>query len=326
MNFLICGLGSIGYRHLKILRQLGDVGIWAYSTGKSTIVQKDRDENPPDRIFKDLETALEAKPDAALITNPTFLHLTVAKSIAEKGIPLFIDKPLDSNLSKVEEFRQVVEANQVPILVGYNLMFHPAMLKIQELLENQTIGGVIAANAHWGEYLPDWHPWEDYKTAYAARSDMGGGVVLTMCHELNYLTFLFGKAIQCKALEFKKRTLDITAEEGINILLEHETGVHSNVHLNYVQKPDRRSLDIIGEKGSLYWEPDKNEIIFDDGKNKEIYTFGNNRMGTPYEQSFYNQMEHFVAMVQKKVKPKVPLTKGIEDLELCTTILKEIGR
>ena len=85
-------------------------------------------------------------------------------------------------------------------------------------------------------------------------------------------------------------------------------------------------MDIIGEKGSLYWEPDKNEIIFDDGDNKQIYTFENNPMGTPYEQSFYNQMEHFVAMAQKKVKPKVPLTKGIEDLELCRAILKEIGR
>ena len=79
MNFLICGLGSIGYRHLKILRKLGDVGIWAYSTGKSTIVQKDRDENPPDRLFKDLETALEAKPDAALIFASEEIHVFLSK-------------------------------------------------------------------------------------------------------------------------------------------------------------------------------------------------------------------------------------------------------
>ena len=326
MNFLICGLGSIGYRHLKILRKIGNFGIWAYSTGKSTIEQQRRNETPPDRVFDNLETALEAGPDAALITNPTFLHLDVANPIAKKQIPLFIDKPLDSDLSKVDTFHQIVKTNQVPVLVGFNLMFHPAILKISELLEEQSIGDVIAASAHWGEYLPEWHPWENYKSAYAARSDMGGGVVLTMCHELNYLTYLFGKVDRCMAMEFRKRKLNITAEEGVNILMEHESGVHSNVHLNFIQKPDRRTLEVIGEKGSLYWEPDKNEIIFDDGKNKQIYTFENNRMGTPYEQSFYNQMEHFVAMAQKKVKPKVPLTKGIEDLELCRAILKEIGR
>ena len=103
---------------LLIIRKIGDFGIWAYSTGKSTIEQQRRNETPPDRVFDNLETALEAGPDAALITNPTFLHLDVANPIARKQIPLFIDKPLDCDLLKANNLQKVVKTNQVPVLVG----------------------------------------------------------------------------------------------------------------------------------------------------------------------------------------------------------------
>jgi len=328
MNFLICGLGSIGYRHLKILRKLGKFEIWSYSTGKSTFDQKRRDENPPDRIFNDLTAALDAKPDAALITNPTSMHLDVALPIAERGIPIFIDKPLDRDLSKIDSFLNTVKANQVPVLVGFNLMFHPAIVKIEEILSNQVLGDIITAHTHWGEYLPEWHPWEDYKQGYAARSDMGGGVVLTMSHELNYLSSFFGKVNRCIAMEHQKKKLDISAEEGVDILMEHESGVQSNVHFSFAQKPDLRTLDIVGENGNLHWNyyHDASKIIVDDGQNRQVYTFEENEIGTAAEQSYHDQMAHFVSVVQKKVEPHVPLTKGIENLELCMNILKEIGR
>ena len=328
MKFLICGLGSMGYRHLRSLRKLGDFGIWAYSTGKSTIEQHRKEENPPDRVFDSLELALNAGPDAALVTNPTFLHLEVAQQIVERGIPIFIDKPLDCNLRRVENFKTTVEEKQIPVLIGFNLMFHPAILKISELLENQVIGDVITASAHWGAYLPEWHPWEDYKKCYSARSDMGGGVVLTMCHELNYLTHFFGKINKCIAMELTKRKLNISAEEGVDVLMKHESGVHSNVHLSFAQKPERRSLDIVGEKGNLHWDSNHgaSEIIVEDGQNRQVYTFEDNDIGTTTEQSYYNEMMHFISVAQKMVESRVPLTKGIEDLELCITILKEIDR
>ena len=123
-----------------------------------------------------------------------------------------------------------------------------------------------------------------------------------------------------------KRKLIITAEEGINILMEHESGVLSNVHLNYIQKPDCRTLNVVGEKGSLSWDHNNNEVIVEDGINKEHFLFKSNDIGDPYEQSFHNQMVHFVSVVQKKDESKVTLKKGIEDLKLCLSILKEIGR
>ena len=325
MNFLICGLGSIGSRHLKILRELGDFGLWAYRTGKATIGSSHQKEASPDRVFNDLELALDAKPDAVLITNPTFLHLDVAISVAARGISLFIEKPLDCNLEKVNGLQQQVSEKLIPVLVGFNMMFHPAILKIIELLENQTIGEITSSISHWGTYLPGWHPWEDYKQNYAARSDMGGGVVLTMCHELNYLTDFFGKVLHVKAMETQKRTLGITGEEGVNILLGHETGVISNVHLNYTQKPYRRTCEIIGEKGTLFWDYMKPEIIIENDESRQIYHLDGDS-DTLLDQSYQKQMSHFVAMIEKRAASRIPLEKGIDDLTLCLNILQEIRR
>ena len=319
--FLIVGLGSMGKRRIRNLNANEEKNIIGFDIRIDR--RKEAEKKYNIQTIDDFKLLSQDDFDVLIISTSPEAHGDYIRFALNHKKHFFVEHPTSD-----DGYVDIFKHNHLDIVKAPSctLLFYEPLKMVKKLLDEDAIGKILAFQYHMGQYLPDWHPWEDYKKAYAARSEMGGGVVLTMCHELNYLTFLFGKAIQCKALEFKKKTLNITAEEGINILLEHETGVHSNVHLNYVQKPDRRSLDIIGEKGSLYWEPGNNEIIFDDGKNKEIYTFENNRMGTPYEQSFYNQMEHFVAMAQKKVKSKVPLTKGIEDLELCTTILKEIGR
>jgi len=325
MNFLICGLGSIGYRHLKILKNIGNFGIWAFRSGKSTISEQRQKESAPDQIFDKLEAAIKARPDAALVTNPTFLHLEVAQKIAERGIPIFIDKPLDCNLEKVFNFQSVVREKKIPVLVGFNLMFHPGILKIFELLKKETIGDIIAANVHWGTYMPEWHPWEDYQNTYAARTEMGGGVVLTMCHELNYLTYFFGKVVELKAMEFCKKKLDISGEEGVNVLLKHETDIVSNVHLNYIQKPNKRTCQIIGENGTIFWDYRSPEVVVENSDSKKVYPLDGDA-DSLHDKSYENEMSHFIDVVQGRVEPKIPLSKGIQDLELCTNILKEIGR
>ncbi|MEP7147030.1 MAG: Gfo/Idh/MocA family oxidoreductase, partial [bacterium] len=188
MTFLICGLGSIGKRHLRILKNLGDHKFIVFRSG----ISKSGPAESIDLEIFDITEISQHKIDGALITNPTSLHISTAANLAAKGIPLFIEKPLGKDLSGTVELLYTVNQNRTPVLMGYNLNFHPAIVKIKELIDDNKTGKIISAKAQFGTYMPGWHKDEDYKKSYAAITGMGGGVVLTSIHEQNYLTELFG--------------------------------------------------------------------------------------------------------------------------------------
>jgi len=190
LKILIAGLGSIGRRHLRNLKTLGQGEIILFRTHQSTLPEDELEAFP---VETDLETALSRKPDAVVIANPTALHMDVAISAAQAGCHLLIEKPIAPQWDeKVAELRSIVSANDIRTLVGFQFRFHPVLSRIQELMKG-TIGHMLSFRVHWGEYLPGWHPWEDYRQSYAARKDLGGGVVNTLCHTLDYVRWLFGE-------------------------------------------------------------------------------------------------------------------------------------
>ncbi|MFC1828416.1 Gfo/Idh/MocA family protein [Thermodesulfobacteriota bacterium] len=320
MRFLVCGLGSIGARHLEILKTLGNHEVCSYSTGKATISLNIQ----PDKVFFDLDSALIERFDAALVTNPTALHIPVALEIARQGIPLFIEKPVSHSLDGIDELLLLCK-DKIPVLIGTNMIYHPAIRKMKQLLQEEAIGRIICVRAQFGTYLPDWHPWEDYRKSYASLPDMGGGVVRTSIHELCYLTDFFGDVDEVQAMEIKRDVLDIEAEEGCEILLRHSNGIVSNIHLNFFQRPPNRYCEIIGTKGSLYWYFWSRDL---EVRKENGVTFI--RLGTgPLEllnESFELQMKHFLAVIKREAIPQSDLEKGVADLQIAIRILEGINR
>jgi len=189
MKFMIAGLGSVGRRHLRNLIALGEKDILLYRSGKSTLPDDELKEYVTET---NIDAALAHKPDAVIVSNPTALHLDVAIPAAEAGCHLLLEKPISHNLARIEELQAAVERGGGKILVGYQFRFHPGLQGVKRWLEEGKIGKPVSVRAHWGEYLPSWHPWEDYQNSYAARYDLGGGVVLTLCHPFDYLRWLLG--------------------------------------------------------------------------------------------------------------------------------------
>jgi len=321
MRFLICGLGSIGIHHFDLLRSLGEHTILAYRTMKTTI-QKERQ---PDMIYYSLNEALDQDIDGVLVTNPTFLHIQTAQAVAEKGIPLLIEKPLSHNMDDIDQLNNLCQRTQTPVLIGNNIMFHPAIIKLKELVKAKAIGDVICSHSQFGTYMPDWHPWEDYKKSYAALPKMGGGVVLTSIHEINYITDFWGYPNDVLAIEVGGSTIDIRAEEGVEILMKHPNGIVSNIHLNFFQRPNRRYFEIIGSEGTLFWDFWKPDVEIRKADRTEIFHLNNNAIAL-LEKSYRYQMEHFISIISENIKPRVGLKKGIQDVQIAVNILKQIGR
>ncbi len=151
-------------------------------------------------VFRDLKEALVSGPDAAIVANPSSLHLAAARQAADAGCALFIEKPLSHTWDGIAELAQLVAASRLTTLVGCQWRFHPLMLRARAILEEGRLGRLVAVNAGYGEYMPSWHPYEDYRLSYASRREMGGGVLLTQIHDFDYLGWMAGWPEQAYAL------------------------------------------------------------------------------------------------------------------------------
>jgi predicted dehydrogenase len=321
LTFLICGLGSIGKRHLRILKELGEFKFIALRSGKSNTEAL----GIADIEITEISNISEFKTDGALITNPTSLHIETAIEIAKAGIPMFIEKPLGKDLNRIDELIEIVKKKNLPVLMGYNFIFHPGIAEIKRLISEDKIGKVLASKSQFGTYMPGWHPEENYKESYAAKKSLGGGVVLTSIHEQNYLTDLFGDIIDIKAMEVSGNEIGIESEEAVEILLKHKSGVVSNIHLNFFQKPYYRNCQIIGSEGTIFWDFMKPEVKVLYKDKSETINLGGTAMEL-LDISYKNQMKHFIEVVKRKSEPVTTLENGINDMKTALKILNEIGR
>lgn len=317
MKFLIAGLGSIGRRHLRNLLALGERDILLYRTRQATLPDDELAGLP---VETDLAAALAHKPDAVIISNPTALHLGVAIPAAQAGCHLFLEKPISHSFDRVDQLREAVAHSGSRILVGFQFRFHPGLRLIRDLLAQSALStqqSTISVRAHWGEYLPAWHPWEDFRQGYAARPDLGGGVVLTLCHPFDYLRWLLGEYEVAWALT-SRRGLGMDVEDSAEIGLRFASGVIGSVHLDYVQRPPRHTLEIIGAQGTIRWDNADGAVQVSvagaDGKPGDWQTFPV-PVGFERNVMFLDQMRHFLAVCRGEAEPLCTLDDGMRALE-----------
>ncbi|MCH7480584.1 MAG: Gfo/Idh/MocA family oxidoreductase [Chloroflexi bacterium] len=318
MKFLIAGLGSIGRRHLNNLLALGERDILLYRTHKGALPD---DELAGFHTELDLTTALEHKPDAVIVSNPTAHHLDVAIPAAQAGCHLLIEKPISHNWERVDELRAAVAKGGGRVLVGFQFRFHPGLKKVAELLMDNAIGRPVSVRAHWGEYLPDWHPWEDYRQSYSARADMGGGVILTLCHPLDYLRWLLGDVASLWASTAKSGELELDVEDVAEIGLQFTNGVIGSLHLDYLQRPPAHNLEIIGSRGTLRWDN------ADGVTNLYRVSAGDWESFSPpkdFDRNhlFLSEMRHFLEIVRGEDNLACTLDDGIKALRLALAALQ----
>ncbi len=313
MKFLICGLGSIGRRHLRNLRALGQSDIILYRTHHATLPEEELAGSP---VFTSLDEALAQKPDAVIISNPTAAHMSVALPASAAGCALFIEKPVSHTLTGMHELRANLARSGKPVLVGYHFRFHPVLQQIKSLLASGSLGEPLSLTAHWGEYLPDWHPWEDYRQSYAARADLGGGAVLTLSHPLDYLRWLAGEVDSVSAQMGKISPLELSVEDYAEINLGFRSGAAGHVHLDYFEQPAAHWLEIITTNGFLRW--------VNASGSAEVYTVSTNswqRLDPPagFERNamFLAEMAHFVCVCQGLEPSGCTLEDGIRALEIA---------
>lgn len=314
-KILVVGYGSIGRRHVKNLLH--------YSNYEILILTKKKYNNKETRVkyYNSLTEVLKEEPEIGFITNETSFHIEVAIKLAKKNIHLFIEKPLSNSIKNVQKLQEIVNKNKLITQMGCNWRFHPCIKKIKKIIEKNEIGKIYSVQVESNSYLPDWHPYEDYRNGYAAKKELGGGILLTCIHELDFLYWYFGKVEEIFSITKKQSQLEVNTDDISIMVMKFKKNILGELHLDYFQRPDFKRCKIIGSKGTLYWDSSINIVKFYSNNKKkwinkiEIKKYEKNQM-------YIDEILYFLKSVKKKKKTINPLNDGIKTLEISLVAIK----
>lgn len=249
MNILVVGGGSIGKRHISNLKRLDFSNIWVLKRRPSA----EFEENQGVKVITSYKEAYELELDCIFVCTPTSMHVEPLELAVAKGVHIFMEKPLIHSMSGLNSAIELMQSYGKVFFIGFMLRYHPLVKKVKDILDSGLLGKVYNARFSFGSYLPYWHPWEDYKTSYASRKELGGGVINTITHELDLIQYFFGSPKSIKCESFNTGMLDIEVEEMVEAIFRYEDKLVT-LHLDYLQKDYDRNIKILCENGKIQWD------------------------------------------------------------------------
>ena len=301
MRFLVIGLGSMGKRRVRNLIALGY---------KDNIAgfdpREDRQKEAKEygiKIYDNFEKAVkDFKPDNFIISTPPNLHMKYAYFAYKNSINCFIEASVVDS-EKILELAKKIENKNILMAPSCTMRYYPAPKKIKELILNNTIGKVLNYNYHTGQYLPDWHPWEDIQEFYVSNPDTGGAREIVP-FELTWLNDIFGdsKVLSCVRRKLTNMSADI--EDIYHCILEYSNNILGNLTVEVISRPKAtRYIKILGSEGEIVYDGDLNELKYinlemNDWKR---ISFDKGTVESGYinpEEPYINEMRDFVKSVE----------------------------
>jgi len=309
---VVVGSGSIGKRHITNFETFGF---------RRFILLRSHKDAPPTTIprqsadtqiveVQSWDEVERYKPAVAIIANPSSLHLGHASEAVYRGLDVLIEKPIGNSVEQGHQFLQQCNASDSIVMVGCQFRFHPLYQKLRSLVQNKECGTIIQAHADWGEYLPDWHPWEDYRSGYSSREELGGGVLLTLIHCMDYLFDLCGpfKSVSGHFRKVPELLETACEDDAASISILSESAVMASINLNYVQKPPVHQLSLVGTKLRLFLDFNDGCLIIKD--REEAETIEKVPEGFTRNDLFLAETKHFLECCDNRKTPLVSVEDG----------------
>lgn len=316
MNVLVVGYGSIGKRHILNLLNLASVkDVNVYTKIKDGLDDAIKQKVTfIDATINDLASVTnQHKFDFAIIANETYKHIDTAIILAQRGIHLFIEKPLTHNYEKVVLLEEIIGKNGIKVLIAYNLRYLPVIQYIKKQLSQEVLGNLYFAQIEVGQFLPSWRATVDYTDCYSSKSEYGGGVALDLSHEVDYMRFLFGEPAFWKTMKSKASNLAINCEDIFEGMYKYKKGFICHIHMDYLQLKAKRQIRIVGSQGQITCNLiDKwIDVVTTDHKTRltDDYLFAT-------EDTYKTELKRFIEAIKSDEAVDVSIDDGIKVLEL----------
>ncbi|RPF75009.1 MAG: gfo/Idh/MocA family oxidoreductase [Rickettsiales bacterium TMED289] len=316
-DYLVVGTGNIAKRHISNLKKLFQNA----TVGNISSTEKKIKNSEADIVYESLLEAKNKVKNFVIIASPSSHHLIIALPFMKKNIPLLIEKPISNKFKVNKSIEKYLLKNESIIDVGYNFRFNDCLNKFKEIIDKKKlIGNFYSVIAEVGQFLPDWRENIDYKKSVTANRNLGGGVLLELSHELDYLSWIFGKFDNVYCKSSNSGLLEIDVEDNIDAILSTKNNQTINLHMDFLQRAMKRKCTVHGEKGTITLDLIKNNIIFN-GPNNEVKTI--------YEKLDYDKNEMYLNMilyfdeVRKKIKkPMIGVKNAFNTVNLIEQMKK----
>ena len=314
MNFLVVGCGSVGKRHLNNLIKIGinKNNIYAIDT------REDRLEEVKSigisNVFNSLDEALKFDIYASIVCSPTSMHIEQSLKLLNNNINILMEKPLCSNLDGIDEVIKLKDAKNLTFMMAYVFRFSPMTIQVKQMLKDNEIGKILYARGEFSEYLPDWHPWEDYRHFYMAKKELGGGSILDQCHIMDLFHYLFGKFSSVYAYNTKISELEIQADDIAEMIIHFENNIVGSIHTDIFGRKHKKKFEIKGTEGNITWDfYDKKVTLYKSSTNREDVF---NNFDEDFNNCYIEELNTFIAACSDKTILIPNLDVGIDTMKL----------
>jgi predicted dehydrogenase len=246
MNVGFIGAGSIAQVHLQNLDLFDGVSVTALCDVDEQQAERVASARPDEtETFTDHEAFLdETGLDAVFVAIPPTAHTDQVSMVAERGIDLFVEKPLPLDGDRARKFRDAIDDAGVLSQVGYMFRYAPLVERAKDIVEDRTLSLV---EGHWLSGVPgaDW--WR--------RKDLSGGqVVATTTHVYDLARYFGGEAVTVSAHGGQRIVTDvIDFEDSHGATVRHEDGTVSQVASTCTVPDDRRvDMTLVGDEFRLH--------------------------------------------------------------------------
>lgn len=322
-RYLIASLGSIGRRHLGNLRALRPDSEIAVLRRPETACEP----LPPgaSRQFVSVDEALAFSPDAAILAGPAPTHVPLGFELLDRSIPVLIEKPLSHDLARVGDLQRLAAARQVPVMVGYNLRFNPSLAAFRDVVLSGALGTVHAVRAEVGQYLPDWRPQSDYRRGVSASRALGGGVLLELSHEIDYIYWIFGMPdrVTCRGGRFSGLEMDV--EDLAELCLEYDSPRRLvNIHLDFLQRTPARVCKAIGAAGTATWDAMRDQVLLELAEpERRIETIA--RPMAERNEMYLDELRAFLDSAELGTSPPIGIDEGADVLAIVAAAKRSMA-
>ena len=260
-HLVIVGTGSVGKRHAVNLSALGCT-VTCVDPRQDRLDEVAGEKVTLQSVFTSLEEAFAADDtiDAVVVASPPSFHVDQSIAALRRGKPVLLEKPVSPDLASALELQAAVHDTKVPLLLGYTWRWWPPLLKVKDLVARQAVGQLRHVKFTMAAHLADWHPWERYQDFFMASEALGGGALLDESHWLDLMLWFFGMPERLFARIEKISDLEIETDDNVDILVQYPNDMRVSLHLDLYARPHEKTIQFVGENGTLIWEPNRIKI------------------------------------------------------------------
>ncbi len=311
MKILIIGLGSMGKRRIRNLHALGYKNIAGFDPRADRCAEAVK--KYAVAVYVDFALALkDFEPDTWVISTPPEHHMTYAWDAFARGISCFIEASV-VDAERILELHHRIENTAILMAPSCTMRYYPGPKKIRELLQAGVIGKPLNINYQTGQYLPDWHPWENIADFYVSQRATGGCREIVP-FELTWLNALFGEPVPLACVTSKLTDMNADIDDIYHCLLRYPDNVLASITVEVISRPRAtRELRIIGSEGEIVFSADENCVRYIDVRDNawQRFDLGAGSVEAGYinpEEPYIEEMRLFMNALTQRDKSIFPNT------------------